>query len=235
MAEAALRALTKLEQVMPPALRRRVRGLHAAVVPLGPAGPTVDAEILTLLATASRAHRAVQLAYCDRHGRNTERVVEPHGLVHTGPRWYVVAFDRGRNDLRTFRVDRITDAVEIDSTFTPRTIPGGDLAAYVSQAIGSDPYVYRARVVLHEGHAALARRTPASVGRLTALDERRTLFETGSNSLGLLAVHLGWLGVEMEVLDPLELVGAMQTLGNALLRSVERSKVSRSSAAAEPQ
>jgi predicted DNA-binding transcriptional regulator YafY len=147
----------------------------------------------------------------------------------------VVAFDRGRNDLRTFRVDRITDAVEIDSTFTARTIPGGDLAAYVSQAIGSDPYVYRARVVLHEGHAALAHRIPASVGRLTALDERRTLFETGSNSLGLLAVHLGWLGVEMEVLDPSELVGAMQTLGNALLRSVERSKVSRSSAAAEPQ
>src|SRR5690606_36659574 len=98
MQEAALRALAKLEQVMPARLRTQVRNLHAAVVPLGPGGPGIPHALLVALANACRALQCLRFAYEDQQGRSSERDVEPHALVSTGSRWYLLAWDRGRGD-----------------------------------------------------------------------------------------------------------------------------------------
>src|SRR5215472_9691559 len=104
--EPSVRALLKLEQVLPPRLRSRVAAVHGFVLPLETRAPTVDAERLSVLATACRDHDGIRFVYHDRTGSPSTRLVEPHRLVHTGYRWYLVAWDLNRKDWRTFRVDR---------------------------------------------------------------------------------------------------------------------------------
>src|SRR4051794_14852220 len=111
--ETSVRALTKVIQVMPPRLRRRVDALQAYTVPAfwgqGRGGPTVDADALTVIAQACRDDERLRFGYTTRDGRETTRLVEPHRLVSLGRRWYLVAFDIERHDWRTFRVDRLTE------------------------------------------------------------------------------------------------------------------------------
>lgn len=228
MEEAALRALAKLEQVLPARLLRRVRSFHAAIVPLPFAGPTVDAGVLSALASACRAQETVSFAYHDSRDQRTEREVEPHGLVHSGPRWYLVAWDLGRDDFRTFRVDRVAGKLRAGRRFVPRPIPGGDLARYVSRAISSDVYPHRARIVLHASRESLARRIPPSAGRLTEIDAERCLLETGATWLDGLALHVAALDVEFEVLEPAELALRVKALSSRLRRAAQRSRAAAS-------
>src|SRR3954447_23028294 len=105
--ETSLRALVKLEQVLPAHLRRRVSAFGAATVAPAPAGPTVDPQHLTVIAAACRDGECLRFGYRSRDGAETRREVEPHSLVNLGRRWYVVAWDRGREDWRSFRIDRL--------------------------------------------------------------------------------------------------------------------------------
>nr|WP_255682034.1 WYL domain-containing protein [Luteimonas sp. BDR2-5] len=221
--DAGLRALAKLEQVLPTRLRRRVRGLHAAMVPLGMVGPAVDAERLSALAGACRDRVRAAFAYRGNDGRRSERDVEPHALVCSAARWYLLAWDCGRGDWRTFRVDRIGGRLQSGPRFLPRPIPDGDAAAYVSRAVGSDPYAVRARVVLHAPLARMAERIPPLAGRLTALADDRCLLETGAQAVGMLAVWIAGLGVEFEVLAPQELAGSLEDVAARLQRAAGRS------------
>ena len=106
--EAAVRALVKLEQVLPSQLRRRIQALGAATSTLPPGGPTVDPQQLTVIAAACRDTERLRFGYRSRDGSDSRREVEPHALVNHGRRWYLVAWDPARGDWRTFRVDRLT-------------------------------------------------------------------------------------------------------------------------------
>src|SRR5262245_51650675 len=106
--ENAVRALVKLEQVLPAHLRRRVAALGSATIAPSFAGPTVAPQHLTLIAAACRDHECVRFAYRRRDGTGSRRDVEPHTLVNLGRRWYLVGWDRGREDWRTFRLDRLS-------------------------------------------------------------------------------------------------------------------------------
>ncbi len=105
--ETSIRALVKLEQVLPAHLRRRVSALGSATIAPPVTGPTVDPQHLTVIAAACRDSECLRFAYRSRDGTETRREVEPHSLVNLGRRWYLVAWDRRREDWRTFRVDRL--------------------------------------------------------------------------------------------------------------------------------
>src|SRR5262249_12654316 len=105
--ETAVRALVKLEQVLPAPLRRRVGALRPATIAPAMGGPTGDPQDLTVTAAACRDAECVRFAYRSRDGTDSRREVEPHSLVNLGRRWYLVAWDRRRDDWRTFRVDRL--------------------------------------------------------------------------------------------------------------------------------
>lgn len=222
MEEAALRALTKLEQVLPPRLFRRMKALHAAVLPMHRPGPTVDPERLTTIAAACRERERVRFAYTDSRGQKSERHVEPHGLVHMGSRWYLVAYDLAREDFRTFRLDRMEGRVRKGAGFVPRPIPGGDLAAFVSRAVSSGAYAHRVRVVLHAPYEQLAKQVPPSVATLTPLDAQSCLLETGGESLGPMAFWLAMLDVELEVCEPPELIDHFRAAAARLERAAAR-------------
>jgi len=219
MEEVALRALAKLEQVLPVRLRRRLTALHATVVPLARGGPTVDAHTLAALAAACRDNQRLAFGYQGKDGAPTSRQVEPAGLVHTGWRWYLVAWDLGRADWRTFRVDRIAGNVTAGATFFPRSPPEGGLAAYVSRSVSLAPYPVRARVLLHAPIAEMARKVSPSAGALESVDARSCLLHAGAPSLDALAVWMSLLGVEFEVRDPPEARAHLQALGERALRA----------------
>src|ERR671930_763502 len=137
--EAAVRALVKLEQVLPARVRRRVRALGAATSTLPAPGPTVDPHDLTVIAAACRDSECLRFAYRGRDGAESRREVEPHSLVNHGRRWYLVAWDRRRDDWRTFRLDRIAKPAPMGLRFMPRRLPAKDAAAYVAQSIAGAP------------------------------------------------------------------------------------------------
>ncbi len=140
--ETSLQALTKIEQLLPDRLRRRVSALHSSVTAMhwSPSNTEIiDSDALAVLAGACRDHEEVRFDYRRRDGEDTRRLVEPHQMVTAGRRWYLVAWDLRRDDWRTFRLDRLSDAVLAGRRFTPREIPGGDAAAFVATSFSSIP------------------------------------------------------------------------------------------------
>lgn len=219
MEESAMRALAKLEQVLPTRLRRRMKALHAHIVPLHGFGPRIDADVLSTLASACREQQRVRFSYEGTAAAPSERLVEPHGLVHTASRWYLAAWDTSREDWRTFRVDRIGSSATTEQRFVERPLPHGSLAAFVSRSISRDVYPSKARVVLHAPAADIRERVAAAAGFITPLGEARCVLETGAHSLDHLAIHIALLGVDFEVESPPELVLRVKELGERLRRA----------------
>ncbi|GHD78518.1 YafY family transcriptional regulator [Streptomyces goshikiensis] len=133
--EASVRALAKLEQVLPGRLRHRVGALQSATVALTRGdGPSVDPRTLTTMASAVAGPERLRFAYRARDGAPSRRLVEPYRLVSARSRWYLVAYDLEREDWRTFRVDRVAEAFATGARFTPRE-PPMDAAAMVARAL----------------------------------------------------------------------------------------------------
>jgi predicted DNA-binding transcriptional regulator YafY len=217
--EASMRALSKLEQVLPSRLRRRVTALHAFIVPLTNTGPTVDAKILSVIAGACRDNEKLRFRYHSRDGVASAREVEPHRLIHTGRLWYLVAWDQGRTDWRTFRVDRIEPRLSTGLRFTPRDPPEGDFAAYASRSITYSPYPHRAQVVLYASAEMAAERVPPAVGILESVDEHTCVLHTGACSLDSLSVYLALIGFDFEVREPPELIERIRWLADRFSRA----------------
>jgi predicted DNA-binding transcriptional regulator YafY len=217
--EAAIRALVKLEQVLPAHLRRRVAALGSATVATPPGGPTVDPEQLTTIAAACRDGECLRFDYAGRDGSATRREVEPHALVNRGRRWYLVAWDRHREDWRTFRVDRLDRAAPSGPRFTARALPAEDPAAYVEQSIAGAVRRFEARVTVHAPAAAVEHRLAFLGGALTPIDADRCEYRTSDDNLEWLAIRVAMLGLDVEVQEPPELIAQLRTLARRMRRA----------------
>jgi predicted DNA-binding transcriptional regulator YafY len=218
--EASLRALSKLEQVLPSRLRRRLTALHSFIVPLGNSiGPTVDANTLSTIATACRDQQQLRFAYSGKDSTSSRRLVEPHRLVYTGRKWYLVAWDTRRDDWRTFRVDRVLPPVSAGSPFIPRTFPEADLGAYVSRSLSYAPYPCRAVVTLHASLEAVAERVPPAAGLLEPLDEHTCTLHMGAHSFDVLSFLIAIIGVDFEVREPAEFIDYLRRVGERCIRA----------------
>jgi predicted DNA-binding transcriptional regulator YafY len=217
--ETSVRALAKLEQVLPSRLRHQVNALQTATVEVPASGPTVDSAVLTAIAGACRDHQRLRFDYRDHEGSASLRTVEPHCLVHDRGRWYLVAWDTDRQDWRTFRADRIEPRTPTGPRFTPRDPPDGDVATYLLRGVGSAMWRYRARVRVHAAAAAVAGRLPPAV-LVEAVDEHTCIVSVGSDTPHMLAVYLGMLDVDFEVEEPPELVERLLTLADRYRRAV---------------
>jgi predicted DNA-binding transcriptional regulator YafY len=215
--ETSVRALVKLEQVLPGHLRRRVQALGSATMSLPAEGPTVDPQCLTVLATACRDRECVRFGYNARDGTFGRREVEPHALVNRGRRWYLVCWDRARDDWRTFRVDRIGEPSPLAVRFRPRKLPVEDPAAFVEQRFAALPSRYEARLTLHAPAESV--RVPPQWGTVVPIDDGTCEYRTGDDDLGWLAMRVAMLGVDFEVHEPPELIEQLRALADRLNRA----------------
>jgi len=216
--ESALRALSKLDQVMPARLRAQVAAVHDTTVTLASAPDTpVDPDVLMTLARACRDHEHVATGYVDARGNATECRLEPYQLVTTGRRWYLLAYDRDRQDWRSLRLDRMTDVRALGSTFVPRRAP--DAASYVQRAISSSPYRYVARVRYFAPESVVAQYfSPASV-TIEADGPDACILTAGADDPERMVLHLALPGVEFRVLSPPEVVDAVRAAAARLARA----------------
>jgi predicted DNA-binding transcriptional regulator YafY len=217
--ETAVRALIKLEQVLPAHLRRRVRALGSATISPPVGGPTVDPQHLTVIAAACRDREGLRFAYRSRDGTESRREVEPHALVNLGRRWYLVAWDRRRDDWRSFRVDRLERPASTGVRFAARTLPAKDAAAFVKESILGAPNRFESRVTLHAAADEIARRVPAHWGTIEPIDACTCEYRTGDDDLGWLALRIAMLGVDFELHEPAELAEHLRLLSDRLRRA----------------
>lgn len=225
--DAALRALTSVRQVMPARLRHRLDALRFTAMP--EAGVSVSYDTLAQISEAIRACEELRFDYT-RAGETTvptpppsavpaapqgPRRVQPHHLVATRGRWYLIGWDGERGDWRVHRVDRMSLRSHRGARFSPRELPGGDPHAFLRArfrgAVEGDAWPCRGKVVLH---------TPASRvvpfvddGTVEPVDAESCLVELGAWSWGALAALLLRFEVAIEVVEPAELADAFAELG----------------------
>ncbi|MFD9891750.1 helix-turn-helix transcriptional regulator [Amycolatopsis sp. NPDC059027] len=221
--EAAVRALNTIRQVMPARLRHRIDTLRVTAVerPANRPGPQVDSAVLMALSAAVHAREVLRFGYApvtlpDR-GTGTDtppRRAEPHHLVTWGGRWYLVAWDLDRDDWRTFRADRITPRIPTGPRFTPRELPGGDVAAFVAgKFLGTGDtggWPCRGEVVLDLPAATVSGYTRDGI--VEELGPDRCRLVAGSWSWPSLAAGLGRFDADIEVVGPAELKAAFARL-----------------------
>jgi len=212
--DAALRALTKLDRVLPARLRHEVRALSGSVESFGGGRTPVDPEVLMTLARACRDEVEAGFDYPSGSAVRRRRV-EPYRLVASDRRWYLLAYDLDRDDWRSFRVDRMTEVSARTWHFRPRTAP--DAAAYVQESVASRVYPHQARFLVH----APADTVRAQISGSAAVVRRRgsALCEvlSGGGNLDFVLMHVLLLGHDFEVLDPPELGARCRALAQGLL------------------
>jgi predicted DNA-binding transcriptional regulator YafY len=219
LGEASTRALAKLEQVLPKRLRRRLASLRSSIVRLEDKGPRVKMGDVSFLATACSDRRTLRFDYRDFKGAATSRTVEPHRIVHTGSRWYLVAWDTSRDDWRTFRIDRLEGAVATGAHFMTRSSPDDDVGAYVSRGLAAVSFRIRAKVGLYAPLASMRARIPPMAGELTEVDAQSCVLETGAFSLESLASWIAGIGVDFVVHEPPELIAHIERVAERLGRA----------------
>ncbi|MDT0548407.1 MULTISPECIES: helix-turn-helix transcriptional regulator [Streptomyces] len=224
--EAAARALNTVRQVMPARLRHRVDALRVTAVesPGARPNPQIDPRVLMTLSAAVRAREVLRFDYAPAYPPGAAdaglaaaappRRAQPHHLVTWGGRWYLVAWDLDRHDWRTFRVDRIAPRTPTGPRFTPRDLPGGDVAAFVADRFrgsdGSGGWPCRGEVILDlparevSGHA--------HDGVVEELGPDRCRLVLGSWSWPALAAAIGRFDAGIEVIGPTELKDAFARL-----------------------
>ncbi|PZG14626.1 helix-turn-helix transcriptional regulator [Nonomuraea aridisoli] len=219
--ETSVRALAKLEQVLPARLRRRVSTLNAYTVQIPGPAPSVPPEVLTAIANAARDRERLRFDYSGHDGGQSVRDVEPYRLVHRRGRWYLVGYDVGRDGWRTFRVDRVSPRTPSGPRFTPRELPAdGDVAAYVEKGVNTAMWRHRATVLLHAPAERIrALRTGVEI---EPVDDATCLARLGGDDLEGMAVWIGFLGVDFEVLDSPELTEQVRLLAERFHRAVSR-------------
>ena len=224
--ETSIRALTKLEQILPPRLRRRVSALSQATSAFGIDGPRIDSDVLATLAGACRDNQLLRFAYVAGDQRPSRRRVDPAAVVYTGYRWYLVAFDLDRDDWRTFRIDRISNHPPIrpGERGRRRTVPGGDPVAYVARQLrtrtGGEVESPPGRIRVLAPVTAVRPRVPARYATVEADGDDACVVTTKGSWSQSFLVWMATLDLPLEVLGPEELVSLAGVLAGRLAAAV---------------
>lgn len=206
-------ALRKLRQVLPPRLRSRIEAISASTEAVSNTAATLDLRTVQVLGSAAHAYEHVRFRYTSRDRRRTERRVEPYRLILLGRRWYLLGWDRDRDDWRTFRVERIEEVRVPGTTFTPREPPPDGTATFAQNGASGDAAgVVRFAAPL----AAVAERLVAEAGSLEEIDAENCRYVTATDSWEWLAMALAAVGVPYTIEGPPELIASSRRLARRI-------------------
>lgn len=225
--ETSVRALAKLEQVLPDRLRRRVHAVHANVSSMhwGVDTASVDADALAVLALACRDNEQVHFGYRRRDGHEAQRLVEPHNLVSAGRRWYLVGWDVRREDWRTFRLDRLDTPRLGGVRFRPRELPAENAAAFVAASMAAMPVSFEATVTAAGSEAAVRNHVRYANTNVAAIDATSCRVLIRSDSRPWLVTVVALLAAEFDIVveEPADLLTDVKRLGLRLRAVATRS------------
>lgn len=211
--DSTVAALVKLQQVLPDRLRRRVAAIGTAVEAAPAGGPVVDADTLATVALACRDHRQLDVDYVDHEEQRTHRRIEPHRVVRTSLRWYLVAWDTRRDDWRTLRLDRLSLPHPPGALFRPRHLADGEAREMVTRGVGGVLWPYRETVRVTVAIDAVAPRRPLPAGwTLEAAADGTCLLHAGAENPARLALYLVDAGVPFRVAAGTPLAAAVAAL-----------------------
>ena len=220
--ESALRALTKLDQVMPSRLRSQVAAVHDATVTLtSPSSDSpVEPDVLMTLARACRDREHVHTGYVDRAGNTTERRLEPYQLVTTGRRWYLLAYDRDRQDWRSLRLDRMSGVRALAVPSSPATRPTPRNTSNVRSA-AHHIATWRASAITLPNRLVAQHFSPASV-TIEADGPDACIVTAGADDPERMVFYFATVGCDFEVLEPPAVVRAVEAVAARIGRAVTR-------------
>jgi predicted DNA-binding transcriptional regulator YafY len=220
--ETSVRAMVKLQAVLPHRLQRQVNAVRDAVQ-AGPENtgtnapdPGVDAGLLMSIAAAIRDHQEVRLVY-----RDEERLqVEPYRLVSWQRRWYLVARDASNSAWSSFRLDWMQLRSPGGRRFSPVGLPGGDYPAFVLRTTAFAGWRVHARITVNASAAEVLSRINPTVGVVEAIDDNTCVLVTGADTVETVAVYIGMLGLDFTVTEPAELLAHLRTVAERYARAV---------------
>ena len=210
-ATSSMRAFSKVVALLPSRLRPRLESLAGATVSAPLRSPSVAADTLPPIAAAIHEREQLRFSYRDASGNETHREVEPYRLVLRGARWYLLGWDLGRDDWRTFRVDRLRVKVPNGRRFRPRPDPEGGFEGFIVRALETAPWQRRYRVRLLVSADVVRERAPASV-EIEPEGEHACVVTVGSDDAAMVAKYLAWWDAPFEVLDSPELLAEVKHL-----------------------
>jgi predicted DNA-binding transcriptional regulator YafY len=205
IADSSVRALGKLAQVMPRRLAEQVQALRSATVSMtlpSRSGP-IETDVLVRLAQLCRDHERATFSYVARDDVASSREVEPMHLARYGQRWYLIAYDLGRHDWRTFRLDRLRDPVGTGASFLPRTLPAVDVPTFLNQQLGGTAPTYVIEVEI-EAPASVVEQRIGRWATITPIDDTRCHAQLTADILDWPTFAMGIVGAEFRVLGPPE-------------------------------
>ena len=216
--DAALRALTKVVSVLPASLRAQMDAFQqtSTVAPRHRSGPRISTSTLTTLSQACRDRMPARFDYRAKDGEHSDRFVEPHALVALETRWYLLAFDRDRDDWRTFRLDRIGQVTTSTLTFREREIPGGSALEFVRANTRNVPRRHHLEVRLRADPDAV-RQFLGSWGEVTPEADGWCRWTGATDELGWATALLVALDCRVEPVAPPELCAALSRVGENLI------------------
>lgn len=220
-APAVSTAHAKLQRVLPRPLRARVDAVRETVgfTLAARQGAAPATEVLLVLGEAARQRRRVRLAYRSWRGEDTERDLDPYGLVFHSGRWYVTGHDHRSGQTRTFRLDRIARTEARPETFAAP--PDFDPVAHVTGSLAGVAYRWEVEVLLETTRTEAQRRIGPTVGTLTDVDGG-VLLRTRAERLAGMAQLLAGLGWPFVIHRPDELRTEVHRLAAALHRHADR-------------
>jgi predicted DNA-binding transcriptional regulator YafY len=229
MQESSARALAKLEQVLPHRLQRQVNAIHSATSK-GPDNtgsnvkePEVDPTVLATIAAAIRDQHYLRFGYDVPGSPDAEAfpsLVEPYRLVSWVRYWYLVGRDKV-GDWHTYRVDWIDLRMPTGRRFTPRPLPGEDYTTFVLRDVASTGWKVHARITVFASAEEVLSRIHAAVGIVESVDESTCVLVTGADSLEVIAVYIGMLGLDFKVTEPAGLVEHLRVLGRRYAQAID--------------
>ena len=206
----------KLERVMPAKLQARARAIAGSISMMLPEPATDTApEHFSPLLDALEQQCTVEIVYVSQTGQRLTRRVDPYGLLFRRGQWYMTGYCHLRQQLRTFRLDRLRQIALLAHQFTRPQ--GFDSAAYFKQSLMNMPGNVQVEVLLH---AAVdeARQVIGSTASLLKPQQNGLLLSTQTDCCQWFAIWLSQLPFAFSIIQPPELKQALQQHAQRLLQ-----------------
>jgi len=180
-----------------------------------------ESSVVLTLSLATQQEKRIWMRYQSGQAAETERTVDPYGLIFHAGLWYTVAYCHLRQDLRTFRLDRVLEAELLEETF--KRPPGFNSLDHLRRSIASMPGTWKVEVLLEMTLEEAERQVPPTMAMLEQVKEG-VVMSCYTQDLSWMAHFLVNLRCPFIVREPVELHKALRMVAREITKLAKRSE-----------